>query len=142
MSEQGPTQQTRPPRGNSYDREPPPYYAPWPAKVPEYKVVDPNQLYISIAKAAGIAVLVAGAMLYARDFQHETQSYQQSMTSKMGEMVKAMQDMTTSRDLSDFCMQAQAENINWKCPSAFVFRRQGYVSPPKQDKVRIQLGSR
>ena len=140
MSEQGP-QQTRPPRGNAYDPQPPPYYPPWPAKVPEYKVVDPNSLYISLAKAAGFAVLIAGAVLYARDFQHETQSYQQGMTGEMRLLRQAMENMTTARDLSDFCMQAQAENQGWKCPVAYHWRRQGAVVP-KQDKVRIQLGSR
>jgi hypothetical protein len=128
MSEQGPPQQSRS-RGNNYDIQ----YRP---------VVDPSSMYVSIGKVASIVITILFAALYLRDFQHETQQYQRSMTDKMDAMVRAMEGMTTSRDLSDFCMMAQAENSNWKCPAVFQWRRQGSVAPKQDKPVRVMLGSR
>lgn len=128
MTEQGPPQQTRP-RGNNYDVQ----YRP---------VVDPSSMYVSIGKVGAIVLTILGAALYLRDFQHETQQYQRSMTDKMDAMVRAMESYTTARDLSDFCMMAQAENVNWKCPAVFQWRRQGSVKPKQDKPVRVLLGSR
>lgn len=158
MSEHGipPPQRPRqpPPQHNAYDYTPPPYQPPYGIRqAPARYEVDPNRLYISIAKAVGIAVPLVLGLLYAnnmlKDFQRETQIYQQNISEKMSQMVQSMHDMTTSRDLSDFCIAAQQENPTWKCPAVFQWRRRSgdgasYV-PVGRDRrgvTTIQLGER
>jgi hypothetical protein len=153
MSEHGtpPPQRPRqpPPQHNAYDYAPPPYQPPYAARLPTRIDIDPANIYISIAKAIAIVVPLVLGLLYAnnmlKDFQRETQVYQQGMQEKMSSLIAAMRDMTTARDLSDFCMQAQTENPSWKCPGAFQWRRQGYYQPAERDRrgvTTIQLGER
>lgn len=140
MAEQEAAARQRP---NAYDQQ---YYAP---KTQELKI-DPANIYIKAGWLAGALTTTILLAIWAVNFRRDTEEYQRNMTTtqhqmsdKISDVVKALENMTTARDLSDFCMMAQQENPGWKCPAVFQWRRSGYAQPAHERKnvTRIELGS-
>lgn len=114
-------------------------------KAPES--IDASKLHLNIFKIGSLVIGIAVAVIYARDFQHETKTYQDRMTQSMSEMVAELRDVkitfVSGTDLSAFCLLSEKENQGWKCPAAFQWRqRQGNLtvrvkgSPPAIAEVR------
>ncbi len=135
----------RPPYDNGYDPQPyaplnPSIYAVQPPK--KDGALDSNTaLVFKVGQLIAFVVTVACGAVYLRDFQMSTIYYQEKVTTKMDELVKAMEGMTTARDLSEFCMSAMMENPGWKCPAGFQLQRHRQGSMHKKNVTSIQLGS-
>lgn len=145
-------QTSRPRRGNSYDNGAydnhyaplsPSVYAVQPPKRDSTNL-DGTALVFKVGQVIGFVITVACAAIYLRDFQSSTVFYQEKVTNKLDELVKTMENMTTARDLSDFCVSAQIENaaLGWKCPAAFTLQRHRQGSFHSKEPVRIRLGAK
>lgn len=95
--------------------------------------IDASNLHLNIFKVGSVVIGIIVAVIYARDFQHETKMYQDQMTRSMGELVSELKEVkltfVSGADLSAFCLMAEKDNPQWRCPAAFQWRqRQGNLT--------------